>query len=389
MHKVARILKIHTSLSFAEPPRSAQQWSRVLGVNVRTVLRDLAFLRDELKAPVEFDPRLKGYKYSRANFDFMPENKLSKWTRLLTLIHKIYAEPGKTAKELGEISNCSERTIFRDLEELQQAGFPLYNDKGYRFAADAFLPALNLTPSELFALFVSVSLLDSNGGNELAAESRRGLEKLLRVTSENRRLNLGALGEMVQVTQVSEDTGASLLGDLQQALSQGRQLAIDYQGMKDDCPQERRLDPMGLFCFRQVWYLHAYDHERQGLRNFRLSRVSGVRVLSEPVKNEARLELEAASYHRWDLEGAKKVEVVIKVSDSLCRWLEENPAHPSQRLVEGKAFYQVSDPQAMARWLMSLYGYEVLSPVELRTQLAELGKDLWDQYGVTGRLTNL
>src|SRR5690606_6756347 len=98
------------------------------------------------------------------------EDKPSKWTRLLTLIHRIYAQPGLTAKQLSEETGCHERTIFRDMKELEKAGFPLYNHNGYRFAADAFLPALNLSPAEVFSLFVAVLLLESRNMGELSQE---------------------------------------------------------------------------------------------------------------------------------------------------------------------------------------------------------------------------
>ena len=311
----------------------------------------------------------------------MAEEKTSKWTRLLTLIHRIYAEPGRTAKELAEITGRTERTIFRDVRELEDAGFPIYNDGGYRFAADAFLPNLNLSPTELFSLFVAVRLLESQNGGELGAEARRALEKFLRTTSEQKRPDLGGLRENIQVKEVEEETGACLLSSMQRALISGKQLEIKYQGMKDEEARVRLLDPMGLFCFRQVWYLHAYDNERQALRNYRLSRILEARVTKEPVKQEAKLELDEAAYHKWDVEGDSKCDVRIRVTPALARWLEENPAHPTQRIGNGEVCFQVSNPVAMARWVTSLYGLEVLEPLVLREELGKVSRELVELYG--------
>jgi predicted DNA-binding transcriptional regulator YafY len=147
MIRVHRLFQIHDSLSRGEPPRDAQEWADRFGVNVRTILRDMAFLKKELKVPLFFDPSVRGYRYEQTKLADMSDEKTSKWTRLLTLIHRIYAEPGLTAKELAEITGRTERTIFRDVRELEDAGFPIYNDSGYRFAADAFLPNLNLSPT--------------------------------------------------------------------------------------------------------------------------------------------------------------------------------------------------------------------------------------------------
>lgn len=382
MSRVYRLFQIHEALSRGEPPLDAHDWGQVFDVNVRTILRDMAFLKNELKAPVIFDPRLRGYRYEQTKKELMSEVKTKKWARLLTLIHRICAEPGKTAKELAEATGRTERTIFRDIRELEDSGLPIYNDNGYRFAADAFLPNLNLSPTELFSLFVAVRLLESQNGGDLGAEARRALEKFLRTTSETKRPDLGTLRDSIQVKESEEETGAGMLAPMQEALSSGRQLELSYQGMKDDAPKKRLLDPMGLFCFRQVWYLHAYDHERKALRNYRLSRVSDARLTERQVLHEARLELDEASYHKWDVEGdEKKVLVRIRVTPALARWLEENPAHPSQVSNEDEVHYKVSNPVAMARWVTSLYGLEVLEPDSLRNELRRVSRELFEMYG--------
>ena len=381
MTRVHRLFQIHDSLSRGDPPRDAQGWGEVFGVNIRTILRDMAFLKKELNAPLIFDPSVRGYRYEQTKVTDMSEEKTSKWTRLLTLIHRIYAEPGRTAKELAEITGRTERTIFRDVRELEDAGFPIYNDGGYRFAADAFLPNLNLSPTELFSLFVAVRLLESQNGGELGAEARRALEKFLRTTSEQKRPDLGGLRECIQVKEVDEETGSGLLSSMQEALSSGCQLEISYQGMKDEEARVRTVDPMGIFCFRQVWYLHAFDHHRQALRNYRLSRIARARVTEAPVRHEPKLELDEAAYHKWDVEGDCKCDVRIRVTPSLARWLAENPAHPSQRIENGEVCFHVSNPLAMARWVTSLYGLEVLEPVVLREELGKVSRELVELYG--------
>ena len=91
-------------------------------MNIRTILRDMAFLKKELNAPLIFDPSVRGYRYEQTKVTDMSEEKTSKWTRLLTLIHRIYAEPGRTAKELAEITGRTERTIFRDVSHKTLSG---------------------------------------------------------------------------------------------------------------------------------------------------------------------------------------------------------------------------------------------------------------------------
>ena len=48
------------------------------------------------------------------------------WSIIQTLIS---SRMGKTAAELAEELECNPRTIYRDLEALQVAGFPIYTDR--------------------------------------------------------------------------------------------------------------------------------------------------------------------------------------------------------------------------------------------------------------------
>jgi proteasome accessory factor B len=47
---------------------NAQTLSRQLEVNPRTIRRDIAYLRDQLRAPIEFDPRRNGYFYKEPSY---------------------------------------------------------------------------------------------------------------------------------------------------------------------------------------------------------------------------------------------------------------------------------------------------------------------------------
>ena len=53
-------------------------------------------------------------------------DQLGRQWKLLQLL--ISAAAGKTASELAAQLACNPRTVYRDLEALQLAGFPLYNE---------------------------------------------------------------------------------------------------------------------------------------------------------------------------------------------------------------------------------------------------------------------
>ena len=62
-----RIMAIDQAMRAGEWP-NATTLARRLEVNARTIRRDIQFLRDQLRAPVEFDARHNGYYYAEPTY---------------------------------------------------------------------------------------------------------------------------------------------------------------------------------------------------------------------------------------------------------------------------------------------------------------------------------
>ena len=51
-------------------------------------------------------------------------------TRLFQIVYLLMEKPQMTAKELADIFEVSERTIYRDIDKLTLAGIPIYTNQG-------------------------------------------------------------------------------------------------------------------------------------------------------------------------------------------------------------------------------------------------------------------
>src|SRR2546428_13700849 len=93
---------------------------------------------------------------------------------------------GVTIDELASLCTVTTRTIRRDLQALEEAGFPLYDDKTsddgktrWRVNGQVFKGlAAGLTVSELCALYFSRTLVESLSGTPFRAHGESGLDKL-------------------------------------------------------------------------------------------------------------------------------------------------------------------------------------------------------------------
>lgn len=72
------------------------------------------------------------------------------------------------------------------------------------------------------------------------------------------------------------------------ALKSGAQLHLRYFSPQRDAVSERDVDPLRLYSLDNTWYLEAYCHSAEGLRNFRLDRIEALEPNGLPVAATAK-----------------------------------------------------------------------------------------------------
>src|SRR6202795_759086 len=112
---------------------------------------------------------------------------------------------GVTIDDLASLCGVTTRTIRRDLQALEEAGFPLYDDRSHddgrtrwSINGQAFKGlAAGLTLSELCALYFSRTLLESLSGTPFRDEVERAFEKLASALTPHMRQFLDQLPRVI------------------------------------------------------------------------------------------------------------------------------------------------------------------------------------------------
>src|SRR5262249_15035715 len=112
---------------------------------------------------------------------------------------------GVTIDELAAQCAVTTRTIRRDLQALEEAGFPLYDDRSgddgrtrWRVNGQAFKGlSAGLTVSELCALYFSRTLVESLSGTPFRSEVESAFEKLSAVLTPHMRRFLDQLPRVI------------------------------------------------------------------------------------------------------------------------------------------------------------------------------------------------
>jgi predicted DNA-binding transcriptional regulator YafY len=302
----------------------------------------------------------------------MADDKKQIFLRLLNLTSRLMGSKGLTVRDLGGVDEATKRQIQRDLKRLRESEIPLETTEGQEQVPRYSIPNLRLAGSHLnLEETLAFTLLTQLPGNsEVGKLARQGWDKLhYAVQNGNERRHKADLPTFLSV-QAGWNLSTQMLRSLSEALVNSRRLKIHYQGLADADPRWRLVEPWQLF-FQDHWYLRAWDPATKMAKTFRTERILDCQLTDEQFHLPSSQRSSTPHFHRWDVADRPPTEVDCQVDESLARWLQENPVHPSQE-INGTTFrVTVRDMEAFVRWTMSLTSCQILGPAEAKQFLQQ------------------
>lgn len=286
------------------------------------------------------------------------------------------------------------RTVLRDVESLSTAGFGIYTERG-RNGGITLLPEYRpdvggLTADETRALFLAGGqpALDRLG---LAAPLASALTKLSAELPDDHQRRLLRTEQRIVLAAGGWTAGTDPLPSLdtvQQAVLADQRLRFDYQPMPPRKAGTRTVDPYGLLQAGDAWYLIAAHRGRP--RTYRVSRMSGLRLLATPSNRPDDLDLRAL----WDELRADYAARTPGIPISLRttpRWLDlvrrtlaGQLAGPVEVTADGEKVIMNTSVIGMRSAVGVLAGFaeliEVLGPPELIDGLLDVADRLHERY---------
>lgn len=303
------------------------------------------------------------------------------------VIRSIEASPkGLTVAELAERERIGPRTIYRDLEALQEAGFPLYTERAERsnrwFVVDTYKfkvpPPFTLT--ELMALHLYGDLLKVFKGTPFY-DSLEELFKKVQATLPPK--TVAYLDRIQSVFSVGikpyREYGRirEILNQVSWASLEHRRIEMSYHSLARKEPVTRKVDPYKVWFFEGTMYLIGYCHLRRQVRMFVLDRIRALNLTEEEFDPPEDFDLETFMKHSFKVMHDELHEVKVRISPRWARWVGERIWHESQRSEKGPdgsliLTFRVAGLEEIKRWVLSL-GAEavVIEPEILKKTLQE------------------
>ena len=184
------------------------------------------------------------------------------------------------------------------------------------------------------------------------------------------KLSRGSSGAPSAVAVEATETDETL-ALIRQSVAEGVQIEFDYRGARGE-NERRRVDPLRIESMDADWYLRAWDHLREGVRTFRLDRISSPQITSNPITFRAK---DVALPEKMFEGSAQDLIVTIDVAPAAASLLADYiPDGAAIEEVGGclRTSIRVSHYHGLKRLLATMSGVAVVvEPAEARAVVAD------------------
>ena len=297
---------------------------------------------------------------------------------------------------MAERTGVTTRTIRRDLEALQSAGFPLFDEthegkKYWTLEQRAFkrLDQTGFTLAELSALYFSRTLVEGLAATPFQGDVRSAFDKLAGALTPGMRQFLDRLPLAIQAKAepgslpTSERTKE--MSQILDATLNHRRIVMRYHSFSSEREKEYVIEPMHVVFAQGALYVVAFVPEYREQRTFAVDRIRSLSVTEErfePIESEGEAFAHSLGVHQGPPE-----RVEIRFEPRIARYVKERVWHASQDIEDNpdgsiRLTLQVSNDQALRSWILGFGALaKVISPATLAAQIVEEMDNALRRYG--------
>ncbi|EAD0071250.1 YafY family transcriptional regulator [Listeria monocytogenes] len=274
--------------------------------------------------------------------------------RLMSIVLILLDKERISAQELADRFEVSLRTIYRDIDAIDLAGVPIRSTPGvgggFEIMPNYKMDSKVFSTADLSAILMGLSSLSNMvRGDELI----NALAKIKSFIPADRAKEIELKANQIYI-DLSQWTGNNNIQPhveiIKVALQENKLLTFEYiahQGNKT----VRIVEPYQLVMKSSHWYLYGYCQNRNDFRLFRLSRMSGLKILEDTFTlrdfRKPQLEME-------DIVAVMQIEIKIRIHQSIIDRVLDYCSYENF-YPDGEEHYIVSFP-----FIENEYHYDIL-----------------------------
>ncbi len=329
-----------------------------------------------------------------------PEKRHTEIVRQWNILRAIGSAADVTINSLAAEHAVSTRTIRRDLDALQAAGFPLYDEPSpggpnrWRLSGQPLqrLTGTSFTFPELCAFYANRERLGAAGGSPIDADLQSALTKVGRALSPHMRAYLDKLSAVLTCKPGPAPLGradaaadSASVETLARATVEHRRVDMDYHSFASRRVKTYRIEPHRLTFANGGLYLYAFVPAYKQMRTFAVQRIRKLKVLEETFA-PGEIPEEPYVNSLGPFSGGRAQEVEVLFLPPVAPYVEERAWHPSQRITRNddgsiRLRMTVAIDPSLRCWVLG-FGHHarVLAPSSLANDILEEIEEAREQY---------
>lgn len=305
--------------------------------------------------------------------------------RITAILIQLQSRKIVKAQDIADRFDISLRTVYRDINTLEEAGIPIIGEAGvgYSIMQGYRLPPIMFTKEEATAFATAEKLLTHITDKATAEKYQEAMYKIRAVLRSDEKDMLEDIEDVIHIYKPPKRNSPKYIYDLLQSISDKKSVEIIYYANHSGVTSKRLIEPVGIYYIGSNWHLIAWCTLRNDYRDFRLDRIEQLQHTST---NFVQEKMSLSDYMSRYLSRNQLIQVVVSFDKRIIPYIDEQKFFfgYTSEVDKGDCIemtFLTSSLPYMARWLIS-YGkmLTVLEPTDLINELKKFTEELKDHY---------
>jgi len=302
--------------------------------------------------------------------------------RISAILIQLQSKKIVKAQDIAERFGISLRTVYRDVNTLNEAGVPVIGEAGvgYSIAEGYRLPPVMFTVEEATTFLTAEKLVEKLTDKKTFSIYQSALFKIKAILRSSEKDHIDHLQEHIAVLgnhylpRTERETG--YMQEILDSIVHKTVVQMNYAAIGSGETTKRNAEPVGIFFMAGHWYLIAWCQLRNDYRNFRVDRIQQLQATSLPFQKQHP---SLTAYLNQVTKKEKQLQkVVMQVNKHIIKYFGEQKYYNgfvSEKELEHtvEMTFLTSSTEGFARWYM-MFGddAEIISPQSIKTRVKEI-----------------
>ncbi|WP_445480303.1 helix-turn-helix transcriptional regulator [Lysinibacillus irui] len=204
---------------------------------------------------------------------------MSKMDQMMQILWMLNSGRKITAKEIAEKLEMNIRSVYRYINSLSASGVPIIAETGHHGGytlLNNFIKSPLIFDVDEKAALLHAAIFAKEAGYFLDEALNSATTKLTMYSNQEQEKMIQQHLQGFEIIGPVESKLEPLLKKLEDSIVNETSIEMEYHTNNEEQPKHRIINPYGLVYWNQNWYVVAFCHVRNEIRNFKVGRITSL-----------------------------------------------------------------------------------------------------------------